>query len=277
MGATAAVERERLREVADLGVSLELPGHAGHVVDHGACGVAGIGGRERAVEHADPLDLLGRHQAPARREGRAVAEVVRQQDAVGIDHRARAVAGARGAAGQDRVVVVADVALAHQQAREVAQRVFGVGGVDLLGDLGALDAFDRRRDLRRQRGRLRAGDDDQAERLDGGAVALVGLCGDGERAGERKRQAQGPDQGKLLHGKRKQERISGRRTASSPARSGPTGAGGGRSALGRGAAGRAQEGRAAQRAGLEGGEAESADLRRGVRQVGRVRQRQRAG
>ena len=143
---------------------LELIGHARDVVDHGAHRVAGIGRRERSVEHVDALDFLGRHQAPARREGRAVAEQVRQQDAVGIDQRARAVARARSAAREHRVVVVADVALAHQQAREILQRIFAVGGVDGLGDLLAGDAFDGGRNLRRQRGRPGRRHGDRAER-----------------------------------------------------------------------------------------------------------------
>jgi hypothetical protein len=56
-----------------------------------------VGGRERAVQHVDAFDLSGVDQRPARREAGAVAEQVRQQDAVGVDQRTRAVAGARGA------------------------------------------------------------------------------------------------------------------------------------------------------------------------------------
>jgi hypothetical protein len=63
------------------------------------------------------------------------------------------------------VVVVADVALANEQARKVLERILGVGGVDRPLDLLARRAFDRGRDLGRQRSRSRAADGDDAEGL----------------------------------------------------------------------------------------------------------------
>ncbi len=192
----ALVQVEVRGEAAELDVRLELRGHARHVVDHGAHRVARVGGRERAVEHVDALDLVGRHHAPARREGGAVAQRVRQHDAVGVDHRAGAVARARGAGGEHRVVEVADVALAHQQARQVLERVFGVGRVDRLGDLLGGHAFDGGGDLRRQRGRPATADGDGAERAARGGSGLrwrwllrphrraEGKC-HGDRQGER--------------------------------------------------------------------------------------------
>ena len=159
----ASVELEILMMVAQLRMGFERLRHACDVVDHGADRIARVGRRERPVQHVDAGDLLRRHQAPARRERGAIAEQVRQQDAVGIDQRTRAVAGARGAGGQYRVVEVADVALAHQQAREVLQHVLGVDRVDRRFRLVAGDALHRGRDLRRQRGRAHAGDGDRAE------------------------------------------------------------------------------------------------------------------
>src|SRR3989344_5711685 len=134
---------------------------------------ARVGGREGAVHHVGAFDLVGADHAPARREGQpahAVAQEVRQQDAVGVDGRARAVAGARGAAGEDCVVVVADVALAHQQAGEVLEHVFAVGGVDGARDLVTGDAVRGGGDLRGQRGGARGGHGDDAELLGVGVV-----------------------------------------------------------------------------------------------------------
>ena len=143
---------------------LEAPRHARHEVDDGAGRVAGVGGAERPVQHVDALDLLGRDQPPARRVRRTVAEQVRQQDAVGVDQRARAVAGARGAAGEHGMVEVADVALAHIEARQVLQRILGVAGVDAALDGGCVDALGGGGNLQRQRRRPAAGDDDAFER-----------------------------------------------------------------------------------------------------------------
>ena len=68
------------------------------------------------------------------------------------------------------MVVVADVALAHQQAREILERILAVrhGALDLL----ARDAFGRRGDLGRQRRRARA--DDGHEAADPGRDVGVG-------------------------------------------------------------------------------------------------------
>jgi hypothetical protein len=71
------------------------------------------------------------------------------------------------------VVVVADVALAHEQAREVLERVLGVGRVDVRSISSRVMLSVVGRDLRRQRRRPRAADRDDAERLD------RGLGGDG--------------------------------------------------------------------------------------------------
>mmetsp|Transcript_65310 Transcript_65310/g.154269 ORF Transcript_65310/g.154269 Transcript_65310/m.154269 type:complete len:388 (-) Transcript_65310:1738-2901(-) len=150
VGRLLAVELGGLGAGAQLGIGLEPRRHAGLVVHHRADRVAGVCGRERPVHHVHPLDFLGRHQPPARREAQAahaVAQVVGQQDAVGVDRRAGAVAGARGAAGQDGVVVVADVALAHQQAGQVLERVFRVGGVDRALDVLAGDGLAGGRDV----------------------------------------------------------------------------------------------------------------------------------
>jgi hypothetical protein len=153
--------------VAELGVRLEAGWHAGDVIDHGADRIAGVGGREGAVQHVDALDFLRRDQAPARRESGAIAQVVGQQDAVGVHHRTGAVAGARSAGGQHGVVVVADEALAHQQAGQVFERVFAVGGVDGLLDLLGGDAFDGGWYLGWQRGGPAARDGDGAQHFEG--------------------------------------------------------------------------------------------------------------
>ena len=163
--AVRPVELEILDVVTGFRMRLETLGHARHVIDDGADRIAGIGRRERAVQHVHALDFLRRHQAPTRREAGAVAEKIRQGDAVGIDQRTRAVAGAGGARGQYGMVVIADVTFAHQQAGEVLQGILGVGGVDPGFDLLAADAFHRGRDLGRQRSRLRADDLDGAEVL----------------------------------------------------------------------------------------------------------------
>ncbi|WP_305807105.1 hypothetical protein, partial [Stenotrophomonas sp. YIM B06876] len=79
------------------------------------------------------------------------------------------------------MVVVADVALAHQQAGEIFERVLAVGGVDALLDLLVRDALHGGGDLRRQRGRLAAGDGDDAQFFDG---CIGGLCPGGQADGE---------------------------------------------------------------------------------------------
>ena len=79
-----AVDLEVLSEGRNAGVHLELGRHARDVVDDGADRVARVCGGKGAIQHVDALDLLGRHEAPARREARAIAQQVRQQDAVGI-------------------------------------------------------------------------------------------------------------------------------------------------------------------------------------------------
>ena len=183
------VQVERLREGAGLHMRFELAWHAGHEVNHGADRVARIGGGERAVHHIDALDFLGRYQAPARRKGRAVAQVVGQQDAIRVDRRTGAVAGARCAARQHRVVVVADVALAHQQAGKVFQRVLAVGRIDRLFDLPAGDAFHGGGYLRGQRGRPAAGHGDGAEFTNRGSGGL--LSEGASRQGRQQRRGDG--------------------------------------------------------------------------------------
>ena len=176
-----AVQAIGLMAVANPRVRFEARGHAGLVVDHRAHRVARIRRRERPVHHVDAADLLGRHQPPARREGGAIAEQVGQQDAVRIDQRTRAVAGAGRARGQHRVVVVADVALAHQQAGQVLERVLGVGRVDVAGDVLARNALHRRGDTAGEGGRRGAIDPDDAEGrgTQFGVVDSVGAGGRG--------------------------------------------------------------------------------------------------
>ena len=177
--AAAAQHVGALVGIAGRHMGFELVGHARHIVHHGTCGVAGVGGRERAVHDVDAFDLLGRHQAPARRivaaVGNAIAQIVGQQNAVGIDGRARAIARARSPRGEDGVVVVADIALAHQQAGQIFQGIFAVGGIDAGLDLLARDAFDGGRNLRGQRAGLAAVDGDHAQGL--GALRQVSGIG----------------------------------------------------------------------------------------------------
>src|SRR6185295_11006998 len=116
-------------------------------------------------------------------------EQVGKQDAIGVDQRARAVVRAGGATAQHRVVEVADVTLAHEQAWEVLQRVLAVGRVDLLLYLIARDAFDGGRDLRRQRRGASADDGHGPQGLD----LVVGLRADGT-ARERERRHSGRDE-----------------------------------------------------------------------------------
>ena len=79
---------------SELQMRLERGRHARHVIDHRAHRVARIGSGERPVQHVDPLDFFRCHHAPARRKRRTVAQRIRQQDAIDIDQRARAVARA---------------------------------------------------------------------------------------------------------------------------------------------------------------------------------------
>ena len=65
------------------------------------------------------------------------------------------------------MIVVTDIALANQQARQVLERILGVGRIDLVGYFVRGDAFDRRRNLRGQRGRPGTDHGNGAERLDG--------------------------------------------------------------------------------------------------------------
>jgi hypothetical protein len=126
---------------------LELVGHTRDVIDDRAHGVAGECSRKRAVQHIDAFDLLGSDEAPARREARAIAQQVRKQDSVGVNQRPGAVARSRGPTGENRVVEVADVSLAHEQAWEILERVFAVSRVDGLGDLLASHSFYGRRNV----------------------------------------------------------------------------------------------------------------------------------
>ena len=149
-------------------MGFQLVWHAGHIVHHGTCGVAGVGGRKRAVHDIHTLNFFGRDQAPARRVvaavGDAIAQKIGEQNPVRIHGRARAIARARCAGGEDGVVVIADIALAHQQAGQVFEGVFAVRGVDAGLDFLAGDAFDGGRNLRGQRAGLAAVDSDHAKR-----------------------------------------------------------------------------------------------------------------
>lgn len=185
-GVVRVVQAVGLGREAGRHMRFQLGRHARHVVHHRAGRVARVGRGEGAVHHVHPLDFLGRDHAPARRVvgtvGNAVAQVVGQEDAVRIHRRARAVAGARGARGKNRVVVVADVALAHQQAGQVLEGILAVGGVDAHIDLFARDAFDGGGDLRGQRGRLAARHRHDAKRLD--ALRRIGRTGARLRPGQ---------------------------------------------------------------------------------------------
>ena len=144
--AAAAQNAAGLGRIARCRMGFEPVGHARHIVHHGTGRIAGVGRRERAVHHIHTLDFFGRHQPPARcvvaAVGNAIAQIVGQQNAIRINGRARAIARARGACGQDGVVVVADIALAHQQAGHVLEGIFAVRGVDAGLDFLARDALD---------------------------------------------------------------------------------------------------------------------------------------
>ena len=200
VGGAGAIQVERLVLHTDFAVRLELRRHACDVVDHRAYRIAGVGGRERAVENVDPLDLFGRDQHPARRVGGAVAQVVAQQNAVGKHHGPRWVASARGARGQHGVVVVTDVALAHQQTGQVLERVLAVGGVDRVLDLLARHAFDSGGDLRRQRCGLATGDGDDAQLFDRHAVGRLRQHGRGPGEGQGEGAGHGQRHAAFAHG-----------------------------------------------------------------------------
>jgi len=93
------------------------------------------------------------------------------------------------------MVVVAVVALAHIQAGQVLERIFGIGGIDGGIDLAARDAFDGGGDLGGQRADTLAGDGD-------GTKVLVGAPGgQGRRAGQGSQQ-RGSKRGKAVqHGR----------------------------------------------------------------------------
>ena len=184
----AAVVPAAAQHIAGLGriarchMGFEPVGHARHIVHHRTGRVAGVGRRERAVHHIHTLDFLGRHQPPARRVvaaiGNAIAQIVGQQNAIRINGRACAIARARGACGQDGVVVVADIALAHQQTGHVLESIFAVRGVDAGLDFLARDALDGGWNLRGQRTGLATVDGDYAQlstafgKVDGCSCAL---------------------------------------------------------------------------------------------------------
>ena len=65
------------------------------------------------------------------------------------------------------MVVVADIALAHQQAGKVLQRVLAVGGVDALLNLLFGHALNRGGNLFGQRGGMATVDGDDAEGFGG--------------------------------------------------------------------------------------------------------------
>ena len=80
------------------------------------------------------------------------------------------------------MVVVADVAFAHQDAREVFERVFAVGGVGGAGQLLARDAFHRGRNLGRQRRGLATGNN--CHHAEGLCGHVCRSCSGGLRQGD---------------------------------------------------------------------------------------------
>lgn len=131
-----------LAEVLDcaggVAIQFEMIGHAGGDVDGGANGIAGVARCERAIEHVDAADILGRRNAEMRRGGAVVVADGRvDHDPVDEDQVARRRAQAGGAGG-DRVLGIAVMALTHDQGRRIFQHVLGVG-IDLLISLGSAD------------------------------------------------------------------------------------------------------------------------------------------
>ena len=214
---------EMLEAPAETERALRPVRHAGCEVHHRPDRVAGISCGERPVEDVHPLDLVGRDHAPARR-GKAVivADQRREQHAIGIDEAARAGADARGPR-RERRLRVPDMALADQQARQVAEHVLGVDDVDRF--VGA-------------RGR---------EGLDSGGRGRIGaLAGNDDfRRRGRWRALVGRDRGKEEHDRAfcvsslpsGWRQATGFRPLRAQALGGPVGGGGGAARLGRSARG----------------------------------------
>ena len=132
VGLVGAEVVELLVEACRFGMQFALGRQFGLHVDHAAHGVAAVLGREGAVDDLRRFELVGRHQAPARRARPAGLKQRVQRHAVGKDHGARGLEHV-GATHGHRAVRVADVALANHHARLVLEDVFDRGGIDLLG------------------------------------------------------------------------------------------------------------------------------------------------
>ena len=184
-----AVEMEILHRAQCVGIELEMIRHAGGDGDGRADGIAGIAGREGAIEHIDAADILRRGDAEMRAGGAVVvADGGGHHHAIDKDQVAGAGAKARGAGG-DRVLGIAIMAFAHDQRRREFQHVFGIDGVDLFlrlggGDLGVWSG-------RIAAGPAVGGDDD----IFGLQIAADGLglngCGGGAKRQKRCADAQG--------------------------------------------------------------------------------------
>ena len=161
-GVRRAPKGEVLQGDRFLGGDLQLLGHSRGDLHDAAKRIARKLRREGTIEHVNPVDFLGRNEAPARRPfGVVVADKRRQQQIVGVDEAARRGIDAPGAGLQHRLVV-AVVAFAKKQTRRVFERVFRVDNVDLFLDVlardaghgvGQLKALDEGRLAVRQRGR----------------------------------------------------------------------------------------------------------------------------
>jgi hypothetical protein len=123
-------------------------GHLRGDQQHPPDGVARIGRRERPVEKVDPRDGIRRDQIPVRRSpGVVVADQRRDQQIIIIDQRPCARSEPPGPGRQHRLIV-AVVALAHEQARQIFDGIFGVLEIDGLIDLFGRDAIGLLRQLK---------------------------------------------------------------------------------------------------------------------------------
>jgi len=116
------------------GVHLEMIGHAGGDRINAGNRIAAVERGQRTLDHVDAVDFGGRNHTPARRIGEAVAEVVREQHAIGVDHRSRAVLRVVDAAFDGRVAV-ADEAFADEDAGKIFEGLRRRHDVDGLVDL----------------------------------------------------------------------------------------------------------------------------------------------
>lgn len=158
-----AVELEAFAKCIDLGVGFESFRHAGRHQHDATHRIAGVEGRERAVDNIYAFDLFGRDHAPTRRGGKTVVGEIGKQQAIRIDNRLRT-GDRRIGAHLYNGVAVADVTFAHMDAGQVLDHFGGRDGVGGFGDLPGGDALGRRRQVCRN-GRLVALDDHFAELL----------------------------------------------------------------------------------------------------------------